>query len=288
MARKRQSKKRIVLVILALVFLAGGLLPGRVLAAEEEACVTYVELLSDMVKAYRRPSEEAVRRIDEDAAAMNDPVAFAIAEIWKQTYVDRDYRMLLFGRDDPGQIPVQGKHAFVVLGYRLEAGRMTRELRGRCDAAAAAAAAFPDSLLVCTGGATGKDNPLGNTEAGLMKEYLVETCGVDPRRILTEEASQNTAENAANVMALLEEQQVETITIITSDYHQRRAQVIYTAVVARCRQEQGYGVEIVGNYSFAADHEQASDYISAIKQLRGILGLTDEQWQQLSAVLYGR
>ena len=67
--------------------------------------------------------------------------------------------------------------------YLLPDGEMTEELVGRCKAAAAAAKAFPDSIIVCTGGATGANNPDGHTEAGLMKEYLVKRCGISRKRI---------------------------------------------------------------------------------------------------------
>ena len=44
--------------------------------------------------------------------------------------------------------------------------------------AAIAARVFPDSILVCSGGATGDNNPERHTEAGLMKQYLAGTCGI--------------------------------------------------------------------------------------------------------------
>lgn len=55
---------------------------------------------------------------------------------------------------------------------------MTEDLIGRCGAAAATARAFPDSVLVCSGGAAGGSNPEKHTEAGMMKAYLSEQCGL--------------------------------------------------------------------------------------------------------------
>ena len=80
-------------------------------------------------------------KIRADAAAINDGVAAAIAEHWEKVWLDPDYRLFLYGTDDPSALPVTGKHAFVVLGFRLQNGEMTDELKGRCDAAAAAALA---------------------------------------------------------------------------------------------------------------------------------------------------
>ncbi len=209
-----------------------------------------------------------------------DEVMGPIAANWYGVYLDPDYRLYVYGADDPSVLPVSGKHAFVVLGYALEDGEMTEELKGRCDAAAAAALAFPDSLLVCSGGATGENNPESHTEAGLMKAYLVSRWGIDPDRILIDEEAADTLENAVNTFAILRAQGIETITLVTSDYHQKRAQAVYTAVGAVTRQETGCGVEIIGNYCYAAEPDPAlleQDAAIAIIQVIQILDLPDEE-----------
>ena len=88
----------------------------------------------------------------------------------------------------------------MVLGYELLNGGMTDELKGRCDAAAAAAKTFPASLLVCSGGATGQNNPQRHTEAGLMKDYLVDECGIAAERVFTDERALTTAENIISIL----------------------------------------------------------------------------------------
>ena len=289
------SKKRITILALAVMLAVStvGFAPAcakQALAEEDagakpEEGTDYAVLLADMARAYEDPSPESVQKIDADVEALDDPFAAAVARRWKQVYVDRDYRLLIFGEDDPHEIPVTGKHAFVVLGFALKNGEMTDELKGRCNAAAAAARAFPDSLLICTGGATGENNPKRHTEAGLMKEYLSQVCGIDPARILTEELARNTTENATNVLAMLRELQIESLTVITSDYHQRRGQTLYAAAAARYNQEQGYEVEVVGNFSYAAHNNGDSDYKTAIYQLRDIMGLSDEESGRLYEML---
>ncbi len=275
--------KRIVLLFLILTLL---FLPPAVRAEEEEE-VSYAVLLADMAAAYEQPSTQTVSKLERDAAAMDDPVASALAARWEQVYVDRSYRPLLFGRDDPRQIPVTGKHAFVVLGYALENGAMADELKGRCDAAAAAARAFPDSLILCTGGATGENNPDKHTEADLMKEYLVEIHGLDSDRILTETEAMTTADNAANVMSMLRERQVNTLTVVTSDYHLPRAQVLYTAAAARCQAELGYPLEVVGDYAYQTPPNPDADYVIALFQLLDVLELPDEQRELYYHLVYG-
>ena len=110
-------------------------------------------------------------------------------------------------------LKLSGKHAFVVLGFELADGEMTDELKARCEAAAAAAKAFPDSSLICSGGATGENNPEGHTEAGLMKDYLTEQCGIAADRILTDEYAMTTAENALNTFAILKAQGIGVFTV---------------------------------------------------------------------------
>ena len=264
-------------MILTAVLLAASLCLTCAASLAENTPVTYADLLWDLAEA--RLNGTGTEKIDADAKAMNDPVAAAVAEHWKKVWLDPDYRLFMYGTDDPAELPVTGKHAFVVLGFQLENGEMTDELKGRCDAAAAAAKAFPDSVIVCSGGMTGANNPGNHTEAGLMKAYLSDACGIDPERILTEEKSMDTAENAVNTMPILREQGIETITIVTSAYHQRRGQTLYNAVAALYRQEYGYSVEIVGNFclDFETDTDEILDLAIGTMQLAFILNVPEDQ-----------
>ena len=222
------------------------------LSGDEKPEISYADLLMDLVAAYRAPSENALARIDADTAAMEDELASAIAENWKRAWLDPDDRLYLYGADDPSLLPAAGRHAFVVLGYELKDGEMTEELIGRCDAAAASARAFPDAVLVCSGGATGENNPEQHTEAGLMKEYLVQNCGIAPERIFIDESAMTTLDNAVNTFAVLKSQGIDTITIVTSSYHQRRANILYEALAEIVRKTEGVSITVAGNYSCEA------------------------------------
>ncbi len=156
---------------------------------------------------------------------------------------------------------------------------MQPELVGRCEAGAALARALPSAILVCSGGATGPNNPEGHTEAGLMKQYLIENCGIEEGRIFIDEAAMTTAENALNTFAILQKGGVRTMTIVTSEYHQRWGQAVYNAVAALYRQQHGYAVEIVGNYSYAIEAPEVyahGDRIASM-QIAGILQLPPER-----------
>ena len=252
--------------------------------AAAEGAVTIADLIIDLTAAGQDPTAEAVAKVDADVAALDDPVAEFIADHWKNVWLDPDYRLFMYGKDDPSALPVTGRHAFVVLGYALKNGEMADELIGRCDAAAACARAFPDSILVCSGGATGSNNPENHTEAGLMKAYLVETHGIAPERIFTDELAMTTAENARYTLEILREQDIETMTIVTSDYHQLRGQTLYNAMAARYLRDQGYRVEIVGNFCWPTDtYEDArrQEMRFTANQMATILELPDEERQKI-------
>ena len=164
------------------------------------------------------------------------------------------------------------------------------ELTGRCDAAVAAARAFPDSILVCSGGATGGNNPEKHTEAGLMKAYMSEECGIDPERIFMDERAMTTDQNMLYSMKILQEQQVGTVTVVTSDYHQLRGQTLLCAMSEMVRRDQGYSVEIVGNWCWptgTAGARQQGEFMSTLFQISSILELPYDEMTPVWDVMRG-
>ena len=244
-------------------------------------------LLNDLLKAHQSAAAEDARQIEEDLNAIRAvdsrdyEIAKAIADHWRRVYLDPDYALCLHRGEERAEalrdfgIEDSPTHAFVVLGYELMDGEMQPELRSRCDAAAAAARAFPSTILVCAGGAKGPNNPLGHTEAGSMKTYLTEHCGIDAARIFIDEQAMTTAENAVNTFEILREKGARTMTIVTSGYHQRWGQALYNAVGALYRQRAGCDIEIVGNYCCDVGNAryQNDDQI-AVMQIAGILQLS--------------
>ena len=241
------KRTRYLAVCLAALLLLTGVLCGASAerAEEEEQAVDYITLISDLSAA-----REAVRRIDADLEALkDDEMAAFIAAKWQELFMDSDYRVYIRGKDSPAELQITGSHAFVVLGYELQNGEMTDELKDRCETAAAAWKEFPDSILVCTGGATGDNNPEQHTEAGLMKQYLSETCGIPEDSIFTDESAMTTLDNAMNTFAILKEQWIEEFTLVTSSYHQRWANLLYAVLAEHVRETEGRQITPVGNYS---------------------------------------
>lgn len=285
-------KRRWIALIAALALLLCGAALAEGYRIDPANGENFGALLVDLLRAYETPREgdaEAIEAAVEAVAGVNagdGEVARAIADHWNRVYVNADgsYRLYLYGNGEravaleEAGVEDRPAHAFVVLGFELKDGGMTDELKGRCRAAAAAARSFPSAILVCSGGATGKNNPKGNTEAGLMKAYLAGECGIDAGRIFTDERAMTTLENAVNTFAILREQGVESYTVVTSSYHQRWGQVLYNAMGALYNQVYGYDPQLVGNYSFPVDPGERfrhEDRI-AVRQLTQMLGLPDE------------
>ena len=237
--------------------------------------VTVNDLLDDMLSAFATPSAKATEQIDRDVEALDDPVLAAVAKSWKYYYLNKDLTIRYMKRNDPSEleIPDPSKHAFVVLGFCLKDGMMEPELQGRCEAAAAAARAYPESIIICTGGETGYNNSAHNTEAGLMAVYLIDQCGIEQERLWLDTEAKTTAENAINAFEIMKENGIKTMTLVTSGYHLRWASLLFDTVAAWNR-EHGFPVEIIGNWCYYGS--PASGYAStneglAISQLRDLL-----------------
>ncbi|WP_210367029.1 YdcF family protein [Bacillus sp. REN3] len=118
----------------------------------------------------------------------------------------------------------QSKHAIVILGYALaDDGTMRAPLIERLKVGLAAANKYPNSKIIVTGGVPKQ----GNTEAKLMKEWLMSN-GIAEGRILTEDKSTDTVENALFTTAILEKEGLKDVTLVTSASHMRRALTIFT------------------------------------------------------------
>ena len=290
-------KQRVIVILLIVCLLAGLAVLGLKLSEKAGPPVSEAngrnaaQLLADLVSAVEAPAAGDDERIEADLAAIravnkkDHELLKAVADHWRQVYLDPGYELNLYraGGDaaelTAAGVPDSPSHAIVVLGYELRDGAMQPELEGRCEAAAAAARALPNAILVCSGGATGENNPDRNTEAGLMKAYLTERCGVEAARIYIDEEAMTTQENAVNTFRILQEKGVKTMTIVTSSYHQRWGQTVYHTVAELYRRRHGYSVEIVGNYSLDREPDvpmYAMDARIAAFQIAGILELPDE------------
>ena len=179
-------------------------------------------LVSDMVYAYADRQEEAVDIIRADLEKLTalDP---ALGSLWTKlmrVWSEVNSGLTLNPGVLPDGLPEDGSLCIVVLGFQLESdGSMAPELLGRCETALKCAEKYPNALIAVTGGGTAWQNP-GATEAGVMAEWLI-AHGVEAARILKEDASRTTGDNAEFTCRLLLENhpEVKALAIVSSDYH---------------------------------------------------------------------
>lgn len=116
--------------------------------------------------------------------------------------------------------------AVIVLGAGVNGTSPSLSLQTRLDAALSYLEAHPDIPVVLTGG-QGYGEEI--TEAACMYDYLTER-GVEPERLILEEAASNTAENFEFSAPLLEAAGVDigtdTVAVVTNDFHIARARLI--------------------------------------------------------------
>ena len=172
------------------------------------------QLIERMVVSYAAYGERDAQALEELSVA-----DFALAEKWEQI-LDLWQTPVTVNPELPDDLPGDDTLCLVVLGFQLNPdGTIREELEQRLKVALAASQQYPQAFIVCTGGGTAADNP-DATEAGRMAEWL-EANGVDPSRILVEDQSMTTAQNAICTLDILAEQvpQVNRIAILSSDYH---------------------------------------------------------------------
>ena len=153
----------------------------------------------------------------------------ALGEKWKQI-MDLWKSPVTVREELPDGLPGDDSLCLVVLGFQLNPdGSMRDELIERLKVTLAASEKYPQAVIVCTGGGTAANDPTA-TEAGKMAEWLKEH-GVAPSRILAEERSLTTAQNAVFTLDLLKERcpRVTGIAVITSDYHVPTGALLFSA-----------------------------------------------------------
>lgn len=153
----------------------------------------------------------------------------------------------------PDGLPEDNSLCIVVMGYALTYdGYMKDELLGRLQVVLDSAAKYPNAYILCTGGGTAPGNYFA-TEAGRMASWL-EKQGIDPERIIVENRSYSTEQNALYSLEILRESypQVSSLALVSSDYHLRQCHVLFQTVMALHDLDEQYA--IVGNAGFEAGY----------------------------------
>lgn len=216
-------------------------------AAEDPAPWALVE---KAVLLYATRGEEAADQLVELMEELKeiDPEAASkwarILQLWnnKELTVNEDIL--------PDGLPDTDALCLVALGFQLNPdGSMKDELIHRLETLKRCAEKYPKSWIVCTGGGTARDNP-DVTEGGQMAKWLREN-GVDAGRVIVENQSQTTAQNARFTLELLRKNfpEVSKLAIISSDYHIATGTLLFSAEAIL----RGYeDMEVVSNAAWKA------------------------------------
>ncbi len=154
----------------------------------------------------------------------------------------------------PDGLPQTDELCIVALGFQLAPdGTMRPELVERLKVVLNSARKYPDALIVCTGGGTAADNK-DATESGRMAEWLMEN-GVDEKRIIVEDRSMTTAQNAIYTYDILSEKypQVTKLAIVSSDYHIATGTLLFDAeCTLRAEKAGAEKMSVVSNAAYKA------------------------------------
>lgn len=193
----------------------------------DEARATYQAILDKDPDAFNAQAWlEAIARIkgDDSNAELAHQALAGLDGVRAEAYRKRFVRAEQIMADKPNfdmPTPV-GKVMVVTLGYALgDDGTAQPPLLDRLDVTLKAAQANSDALVMVTGGVPKK----GVTEGDVMSKWLVDK-GIDRGRVLIEDKSKDTVGNVLNVANLLVRHQADTVILITSSSHMRRARAL--------------------------------------------------------------
>ena len=207
-------------------------LTPRVRADNTAAVTPYVQQMLQYYLTYQENAQTDIDRLLHEIGALDASQADAWRSIMSEWSYVRN-QMALNPGILPDGLPEDDSLCIVVLGYALASdGQMQKELVGRLNVALASAEKYPHAYILCTGGGTASKNKKV-TEAEQMASWLIRK-GIDPSRVIVENKSLSTSQNALYSYRLLREQypQVEHLAMVTSDYHMSWGYLAFAAKLA--------------------------------------------------------
>ena len=259
--------KRLMVLMLALLLA----LPAMAEAARGPQAV-----IEEMVVDYGAYGEAAAPRVDAllgELEALDADTAARwrrVMALWRSVGSDLAVNEGVL----PDGLPDTDALCIVALGFQLNPdGSMRDELVERLKVVLRSAEKYPRACVLCTGGGTASENPAA-TEAGRMAEWLVAQ-GVSSDRVIVEDRSMTTAQNAIYTFDLLEARypQVTQLAIISSDYHIATGTLLFGAEAALRAEEAGMeAVQVVSNAAWHAP----SGSLSAMFQAGALIELSGD------------
>lgn len=248
-----KNRPTLVLLILTLLLPLSGC-GGRKTAAADPARVR--QIVEEIAVDYGTYGEKAADRIDgllSELSALDADAGArwkSIVGLWTSGKLgaELNYDVL------PDGLPETDELCIVVLGFQLNPdGSMKKELIGRLTVALNCANKYPDAYIVCTGGGTAAENESA-TEAGEMAKWLIEK-GVDEKRVIVEDRSLTTAQNAIYTYDILTTRypSVKKLAVVSSDYHIATGELLFNAEsILRADVSGNETLEVISNAAWKA------------------------------------
>ena len=253
-AKKRAYRFRATAVLFCLCFAFAGCAkdagnqpaePGSVEKTVEEIAVdygTYGDQAADRIDALLNE----LSAMDAGAGARWK----SIMELWTSPQLGQPLHYDVL----PDGLPDTDELCIVVLGFQLNPdGSMKDELIERLTVALNSARKYPNAYIVCTGGGTAAENESAS-EAGEMAKWLAEK-GVDRKRVIVEDNSITTAQNALFTYDILTSlyPSVKKLAIVSSDYHIATGELLFKAEsILRANAPGNEKLEVVSNAAWKA------------------------------------
>ena len=226
-------------------------------AVQETSDPTFVQkTVEEMAIDYGTYGSEAKERIDTLLSQLSEADKSSgerwktIMDLWMSDKLGTplNYDVL------PDGLPDTDELCIVVLGFQLEPdGSMKDELIQRLTVALNSAKKYPKAYIVCTGGGTASENPSAS-EAGEMAKWL-EAQGIDKGRIIVEDNSITTAQNAIFTYDILTSlyPSVKKLAIVSSDYHIATGELLFMAEpILRANAVGNEKLEVISNAAWKA------------------------------------
>lgn len=243
-------------------------------------------IIQEIILDYGFYREKAVPQVEFLLSELEDRNSSA-AQLWKGIWEDWQYTStsLEINYDRLADYPEnEDELCIVVLGFQLNPdGSIQDELVGRLQTALTCARQYPKSHLLCTGGGTAANNR-SVTEAGQMAEWLKQH-GIDASRIIVEDQSRTTGQNAAFSYDILQNEypEIKSLVIVTSDYHIPWGMILFMAKLRMAAQEDESDLHIIGHAAYKAIEHKNYAFLN---QAAGLLELAGYEKEALS-VYYG-
>ena len=225
------------------------------------------DIVEEIAVDYGTYGAEASERIDtllKDLSAVDSSAGerwSRIMDIWRSPELGKplNYDVL------PDGLPDTDELCIVVLGFQLNPdGTMKDELIHRLAVAFACAEKYPKAYIVCTGGGTASQNASAS-EAGEMAKWLISQ-GVDSKRVIVEDNSITTAQNAIFTYDILTSRypSVNKIAIVSSDYHIATGELLFKAEsILRANAPGNEKLEVISNAAWKAPKGSLSTMFQA-------------------------